>query len=166
MEDLISRFAGPVFDKVQGLRCASCGYQYIETASSLASIYSCGVNCVEDMIAPTSERIHLLHTVRIGFWVGRTFACRNSAKWERVVLTLVLFFLKFRKFLTCQFYLIDFNGMTEFLPLFVTSNNSFNSLCTPFGQWSLHPLQSPRYRGTETLPRVSLWNLSALCLEP
>ena len=44
-----SRFVGPVIDKVLGLRCTSFGYQYSEIAGSLASVYFCGGDCVEDV---------------------------------------------------------------------------------------------------------------------
>ena len=39
----------PIIDKVLGLRCASFGYQYGEIAGSLASVYFCGGDCVEDV---------------------------------------------------------------------------------------------------------------------
>ena len=47
--ELLSRFAGLVIDKVPGLRCTSYGYQYSEIVGSLASIYFCGGDCVEDV---------------------------------------------------------------------------------------------------------------------
>ena len=49
MRELFSRFVGPVIDKVLGLRCTSFGYQYGEIAGSLASVYFCGGDCVEDV---------------------------------------------------------------------------------------------------------------------
>ena len=42
MRELFSRFAGPVIDKVLGLRCTSYGYQYSEIVASLSSVYFCG----------------------------------------------------------------------------------------------------------------------------
>ena len=53
VRELFSRFVGPVIDKVLGLRCTSFGYQYGEIAGSLASVYFCGGDCVEDV---TSQR--------------------------------------------------------------------------------------------------------------
>ena len=44
-----SHAVGPVIDKVLGLRCTSFGYQYGEIAGSLASVYFCGGDCVEDV---------------------------------------------------------------------------------------------------------------------
>ena len=35
VRELFSRFAGPVIDKVLGLRCTSYGYQYNEIVGSL-----------------------------------------------------------------------------------------------------------------------------------
>ena len=49
VREQFSRFVGPVIDKVLGLRCTSYGYQYSEIAGSLASVYFCGGNCVEDV---------------------------------------------------------------------------------------------------------------------
>ena len=49
MRELFSRFAGPVIDKVLGLRCTSYGYQYSEIVASLSSVYFCGGDCVEDV---------------------------------------------------------------------------------------------------------------------
>ena len=43
------RYVGPVIDKILGLRCTSFGYQYGEIAGSLASVYFCGGDCVEDV---------------------------------------------------------------------------------------------------------------------
>ena len=48
MRELFSRFVDPIIDKVLGLRCTSFGYQYGEIAGSLASIYFCTGDCVED----------------------------------------------------------------------------------------------------------------------
>ena len=48
MRELFSRFVGPVIDKVQGIRCTSFGYQYGEIVGSLASVYFCGGDCVEE----------------------------------------------------------------------------------------------------------------------
>ena len=49
VREQFSRYAGPVIDKVLGLRCTSFGYQYGEIAGSLASVYFCGGDCVEDV---------------------------------------------------------------------------------------------------------------------
>ena len=46
---LFSRYMGPVFDNVLGLRCTSFGYQYSEIFGSLSSVYFCGGDCVEDV---------------------------------------------------------------------------------------------------------------------
>ena len=49
VREQFSRYAGPVIDKVLGLRCTSFGYQYGEIAGLLASVYFCGGDCVEDV---------------------------------------------------------------------------------------------------------------------
>ena len=49
VREQLSHYVGPVIDKVQGLRCTSFGYQYGEIAGSLASVYFCGGDCVEDV---------------------------------------------------------------------------------------------------------------------
>ena len=49
VRELFSRFLGPVIDKVLGIRCTSFGYQYSEIVGSLASVYFCGGDCVEDV---------------------------------------------------------------------------------------------------------------------
>ena len=49
VREQFSRYVGPVIDKVLGLRCTSFGYQYGEIAGSLASVYFCGGDCVEDI---------------------------------------------------------------------------------------------------------------------
>ena len=54
VRELFSRFVGPVIDKVLGLRCTSFGYQYGEIAGSLASVYFCGGDCVEDVTILTT----------------------------------------------------------------------------------------------------------------
>jgi len=48
VRELFSRFVAPIIDKVLGIRCASFGYQYSEIVGSLASVYFCGGDCVED----------------------------------------------------------------------------------------------------------------------
>ena len=55
VREQFSRYVGPVIDKVLGLRCTSFGYQYGEIAGSLASVYFCGGDCVEDV---TSHGTH------------------------------------------------------------------------------------------------------------
>ena len=61
VREQLSHYVGPVIDKVQGLRCTSFGYQYGEIAGSLASVYFCGGDCVEDvtshLMPPPSSRI-------------------------------------------------------------------------------------------------------------
>ena len=49
VREQFSRYVGPVIDKVLGLRCTSFGYQYGEIVGSLASVYFCGGDCVEDV---------------------------------------------------------------------------------------------------------------------
>ena len=49
VREQLSHYVGPVIDKVLGLRCTSFGYQYGEIAGSLASVYFCGGDCVEDV---------------------------------------------------------------------------------------------------------------------
>ena len=60
MREQLSHYVGPVINKVLGLRCTSFGYQYGEIAGSLASVYFCGGDCVEDVtshLMPPSSRI-------------------------------------------------------------------------------------------------------------
>ena len=64
MRDQFSRFVGPVIDKVLGLRCTSYGYQYSEIAGSLASVYFCGGNCVEDVTNHLMPHLSLHTTLR------------------------------------------------------------------------------------------------------
>ncbi len=59
-----SRFVGPVIDKVLGLRCTSYGYQYSEIAGSLASVYFCGGNCVEDVTSSNDDDVHRIVLIR------------------------------------------------------------------------------------------------------
>ena len=49
VRELFSRFVAPIIDKVLGIRCTSFGYQYSEIVGSLASVYFCGGDCVEDV---------------------------------------------------------------------------------------------------------------------
>ena len=49
VREQLSRYVGPVINKVLGLRCTSFGYQYGEIAGSLTSVYFCGGDCVEDV---------------------------------------------------------------------------------------------------------------------
>ena len=49
VREQLSRYVGPVIDKVLGLRCTSFGYQYGEIAGLLASVYFSGGDCVEDV---------------------------------------------------------------------------------------------------------------------
>ena len=64
MRELFSRFAGPVIDKVLGLRCTSYGYQYSEIVASLSSVYFCGGDCVEDVTSHLMPHLSLHPTLR------------------------------------------------------------------------------------------------------
>ena len=64
MREQFSRFVGPVIDKVLGLRCTSFGYQYSEIAGSLASVYFCGGDCVEDVTSHLMPHLSLHPTLR------------------------------------------------------------------------------------------------------
>ena len=64
VRELFSRFVGPVIDKVLGLRCTSFGYQYGEIAGSLASVYFCGGDCVEDVTSHLMPHLSLHPTLR------------------------------------------------------------------------------------------------------
>ena len=64
VRELFSRFVGPVIDKVLGLRCTSFGYQYSEIAGSLASVYFCGGDCVEDVTSHLMPHLSLHPTLR------------------------------------------------------------------------------------------------------
>ena len=64
VREQFSRFVGPVIDKVLGLRCTSFGYQYGEIAGSLASVYFCGGDCVEDVTSHLMPHLSLHPTLR------------------------------------------------------------------------------------------------------
>ena len=64
VRELFSRFAGPVIDKVLGLRCTSYGYQYSEIVGSLSSVYFCGGDCVEDVTSHLMSHLSLHPTLR------------------------------------------------------------------------------------------------------
>src|SRR5574344_412764 len=64
VRELFSRFAGPVIDKVLGLRCTSSGYQYSEIVGSLSSVYFCGGDCVEDVTSHLMPHLSLHPTLR------------------------------------------------------------------------------------------------------
>jgi hypothetical protein len=64
VRELFSRYVGPVIDKVLGLRCTSFGYQYGEIAGSLASVYFCGGDCVEDVTSHLMPHLSLHPTLR------------------------------------------------------------------------------------------------------
>ena len=64
VRELFSRFVRPVIDKVLGLRCTSFGYQYSEIAGSLASVYFCGGDCVEDVTSHLMPHLSLHPTLR------------------------------------------------------------------------------------------------------
>ena len=62
VREQLSHYVGPVINKVLGLRCTSFGYQYGEIAGSLASVYFCGGDCVEDVTS------HLMPPPQVAFW--------------------------------------------------------------------------------------------------
>jgi hypothetical protein len=64
VREQFSRYVGPVIDKVLGLRCTSFGYQYGEIAGSLASVYFCGGDCVEDVTSHLMPHLSLHPTHR------------------------------------------------------------------------------------------------------
>ena len=64
VRELFSRFLGPVIDKVLGIRCTSFGYQYSEIVGSLASVYFCGGDCVEDVTSHLMSHLSLHPTLR------------------------------------------------------------------------------------------------------
>ena len=64
VRELFSRFVGPVIEKVLGLRCTSFGYQYSEIAGSLASVFFCGGDCVEDVTSHLMPHLSLHPTLR------------------------------------------------------------------------------------------------------
>ena len=64
VREQFSRYVGPVIDKVLGLRCTSFGYQYGEIAGSLASVYFCGGNSVEDVTSHLMPHLSLHPTLR------------------------------------------------------------------------------------------------------
>ena len=64
VREQLSRYVGPVIDKVLGLRCTSFGYQYGEIAGSLASVYFCGGDCVEDVTSHLMPHLSLHPTLR------------------------------------------------------------------------------------------------------
>ena len=100
VRELFSRYVGPVIDKVLGLRCTSCGYQYSEIAGSLSSVYFCGGDCVEDVTSHLMPHLSLHPTLRTcssdtilrgiselapvmldgvrGYWAGTTRNCTCS----------------------------------------------------------------------------------------
>ena len=100
MREHFSRYVGPVIDKVLGLRCTSCGYQYSEIAGSLSSVYFCGGDCVEDVTSHLMPHLSLHPTLRTcssdtilrgiselatvmldgvrGYWAGTTRNCTCS----------------------------------------------------------------------------------------
>ena len=100
VRELFSRYVGPVIDKVLGLRCTSCGYQYSEIAGSLSSVYFCGGDCVEDVTSHLMPHLSLHPTLRTcssdtilrgiselapvmldevrGYWAGTTRNCSCS----------------------------------------------------------------------------------------
>ncbi len=64
VRELFSRIVAPIIDKVLGLRCTSYGYQYGEIAGSLASIYFCGGDSVEDVTSHLMPHLSLHPTLR------------------------------------------------------------------------------------------------------
>ena len=64
MREHYSHYVGPVIDKVLGLRCTSFGYQYGEIVGSLASVYFCGGDCVEDVTSHLMPHLSQHPTLR------------------------------------------------------------------------------------------------------
>ena len=64
VRELFSRFVAPIIDKVLGIRCTSYGYQYSEIVGSLASVYFCGGDCVEDVTSHLMPHLSLHPTLR------------------------------------------------------------------------------------------------------
>ena len=64
VREQFSRYVGLVIDKVLCLRCTSFGYQYGEIAGSLASVYFCGGDCVEDVASHLMPHLSLHPTLR------------------------------------------------------------------------------------------------------
>ena len=64
VREQFSRFAGPVIDKVLGLRSTSFGYQYSEIVGSLSSVYFCGGDCVEDVTSHLMSHLSWHPTLR------------------------------------------------------------------------------------------------------
>ena len=64
MRELFSRYMAPIIDKVLGLRCTLYGYQYSEIVGSLASVYFCGGDCVEDVTSHLMPYLSLHPTLR------------------------------------------------------------------------------------------------------
>ena len=64
VRELFSRFVAPIIDKVLGIRCTSFGYQYSEIVGSLASVYFCGGDCVEDVTSHLMSHLSLHPTLR------------------------------------------------------------------------------------------------------
>jgi len=64
VRELFSRYMAPIIDKVLGLRCTLYGYQYSEIVGSLASVYFCGGDCVEDVTSHLMPHLSLHPTLR------------------------------------------------------------------------------------------------------
>ena len=64
VRELFSRYVGPVIDKVLGLQCTSFGYQYSEIVGSLASVYFCGGDSVEDVTSHLMPHLSLHPALR------------------------------------------------------------------------------------------------------
>ena len=64
VRELFSRFVAPIIDKVLGIRCTSFGYQYSEIVGSLACVYFCGGDCVEDVTSHLMSHLSLHPTLR------------------------------------------------------------------------------------------------------
>ena len=75
VRELFSRFVGPVIDKVLSLRCTSFGYQYSEIAGSLASVYFCGGDCVEDVTSHLMPHLSLQMEKQTTKLVSITISC-------------------------------------------------------------------------------------------
>ena len=64
VRELFSRFVAPIIDKVLGIQCTSFGYQYSEIVGSLACVYFCGGDCVEDVTSHLMSHLSLHPTLR------------------------------------------------------------------------------------------------------
>ena len=83
MRELFSRFVAPIIDKVLGIRCTSFGYQYSEIVGSLASVYFCGGDCVEDVTSHLMPQQVADWFVWLASTLGRFFDERSGRSTSR-----------------------------------------------------------------------------------